>query len=203
MSLNAAKFYDILRNGDLLGPVLDKGEVEGIQAILDATPRWGTSWLAYALATAYHETAHTMQPISEYGGPKYFTRMYDIRGSRPSLAKSMGNTSPGDGAKYHGRGFVQLTWKTNYDKAGKKLGIDLVNHPEKAKDINVAAKIMASGMIEGWFSGKGLRDYLPGLGPATKAQFMKARRIINGNDKSDLIANYALIFQQALINAGY
>lgn len=198
-----AKFFNILRNGALLGPQLSAEEVRGVEAILSATPRWGTAWLAYALATAYHETAHTMEPISEYGGSKYFTRMYDITGSRPELAKKMGNTTPGDGPKYHGRGFVQLTWKSNYIKAGNKLGIDLVNDPDKAKDTEIAAKIMALGMMEGWFTKQKLSDHLPGTGPGTESQFQAARKIINGTDKAALIAGYAIRFQNALIAAGY
>lgn len=55
----------------------------------------------------------------------------------------MGNTDPGDGAKFKGRGFVQLTGKDNYAAAGKALGLDLVNHPELAADPANASKIAA------------------------------------------------------------
>ena len=119
------------------------------------------SWCAYALATAYHETAHTMQPIKEYGGPKYFTRMYDPTGTRPKLAASMGNTSAGDGPKYCGRGYVQLTWKNNYARAGKAIRVDLVNNPDLAMQPDNAARIMREGMVDGWFTGKAFKDYLP------------------------------------------
>lgn len=53
----------------------------------------------------------------------------------------MGNTEPGDGYKYRGRGAIQLTGKDNYARAGKALGLDLVNNPDLAKDPAVAAKI--------------------------------------------------------------
>lgn len=56
-------------------------------------------------------------------------------------AKRLGNTQGGDGWKYHGRGYVQLTGRDNYAAAGKALGLDLINHPELAADREVAAKI--------------------------------------------------------------
>ena len=59
---------------------------------------------AGALATAWHETAHSMQPVKQFGGPSYLTRMYDPKASRPDLARSMDNTQPGDRIKFAGRG---------------------------------------------------------------------------------------------------
>lgn len=58
------------------------------------------------LATTKHETASTMQPIDEYGDSAYFTQMHENR-------SDLGNTEPGDGARFHGRGFVQLTGRLN------------------------------------------------------------------------------------------
>ncbi len=194
--MNRTEFFNQVRQG-ILGPSLDPGEVQGCETILDAMIGLPTSWCAYALATAYHETAHTMQPISEVGGPKYFTRMYDVTGARPTMASDMGNTSPGDGPRYCGRGFVQLTWKSNYAKAGAKLGVDLVACPEKAMQPAVAAKIMREGMTNGWFTGKALRHYLP-VDKGLIGQFTSARRIINGTDKATMIAGYAMRFQDAL-----
>lgn len=55
----------------------------------------------------------------------------------------MGNTDPGDGYKFRGRGAIQLTGKDNYAAAGKDLGLDLVNNPELAKDPDNAGKIAA------------------------------------------------------------
>lgn len=190
-------FFTAVRKG-ILGPTLEQGEVDGCDAILAAMAGTPISWCAYALATAYHETAHTMQPISEYGGAKYFTRMYDITGARPRLAHDMGNTTPGDGPRYCGRGFVQLTWKSNYAKASQVVGEDLIAHPEKAMRIDIAAKIMRGGMENGWFTGKALRHYLPSP-RGTIEQYISARRIINGNDKAQLIAGYAMQFEAALI----
>jgi len=202
MSLTSPAFFDDLRAG-LLGPVLAQTEVDGCNAILDAMEGLPLSYTAYALATAYRETATTMQPIKEYGGPAYFTRMYDITGARPKMAAAMGNTTPGDGAKYCGRGYVQLTWKSNYARAGKECGVDLVAYPDKALLPDVAAKIMRQGMDEGWFSGRKFSDYLPPSGPATESQFTAARRIINGTDKAAEIAAHAMQFQSALQDRGW
>lgn len=53
----------------------------------------------------------------------------------------LGNTQPGDGVKYKGRGFIQITGRANYTAAGKALGIDLVNHPELAERPDIATKV--------------------------------------------------------------
>lgn len=201
---NKAEFFNTLRRGNLLGPDLTLNEVQGTEAIVDAcaAANWPMSWVAYALATAYHETAHTMLPIKEMGGNAYFTRMYDITGNRRQMAINHGNKTPGDGPKYAGRGYVQLTWKSNYIKAGNKLGIDLVNKPDLAMDKKHAADILVFGMQEGWFTGKSNEDYMPNEWGNTE-QFKEARRIINGTDKRDLIAGYASQFQTALDDGLY
>lgn len=195
-------FFDNLRNG-IMGPKLDDDEVSGTTAILEAMAGLPLSWTAYALSTAFHETAHTMQPIKEFGGRKYFSRRYDIEGQNPRLARDLGNTQPGDGVKYAGRGYVQLTGRSNYIKAGLKLGVDLVNDPDLALNKDIAALIMRHGMKDAWFTGRGFSHYLPSDKPATRAQFQAARRIINGVDKAALIAGYAEAFQEALIAGGW
>jgi len=199
---NEAKFFDAVRKG-LLGPTLSTDEVTGCAAILQAMAGAPIAHAAYALATAYKETAHTMQPISEFGGDAYFFRRYDPKGSRPDLAGVLGNTKPGDGARYKGRGYVQLTGRKNYALASAKLGVDLVGHPELALGDDVAAKIMRRGMDEGWFTGRKFATYLPATVPATRKQFTDARRIINGTDCDDEIAGYALELQKALAGAGW
>ena len=197
--MNRAAFYRTVRLR--LGP-LKQSQVDGFEAVLDAVEGAPLSHQAYMLATAWHETAGTMKPIKEYGGPSYFTRMYDVAGDRPKLCISMGNTCAGDGARYFGRGYVQLTWKGNYAKAGEELGVDLVGDPDLALRPDIAAKILRHGMDEGWFSGKRNSTYLPASGVATREQYMAARRIINGTDKADLVENYAQAFERALRDGG-
>ena len=199
---NPQVFFAKLRSG-IMGPTLDDDEVTGTSAILEAMAGLPLCWTAYALATSFHETAHTMQPIKEFGGDKYFTRRYGIEGQNPHLARSLGNTLPGDGAKYAGRGFVQITGRSNYSKSGIKLNVDLVNGPDLALSKDIAAMILRFGMREGWFTGKSFESFLPADKPATLAQFQAARRIINGTDKATLIAQYAVAFQDALIAGGW
>lgn len=195
--MNREKFFDQMRTG-LLGPKLDQSEIDGCNALLDAMEGAPIAYIAYALATAYHETAHSMQPISEYGGDAYFFRMYDPKGNRPDTARRLGNTENGDGARFRGRGYVQLTGRRNYKRAGDEIGVDLIADPELAKRPDVAAKVMRRGMTEGWFTSRSFNDYLPPQGSASFQQFVSARRIINGLDRADDIASYARQFQAAL-----
>lgn len=201
-AFDKAVFFDVCRHS-VMGPTLDGDEVSGSEAILDAMAGAPLAYTAYALATAWHETAHTMQPIREMGGPAYLTRMYDPEGNRRALARRMGNTKPGDGARFCGRGYVQLTWRNNYRLLGAKLGLPLEAQPDLALRPDVAAKIMRQGMTEGLFTGRAFRHALPAKGTTSKAQFVEARRIINGVDKAGLIAGYALDFQKALVKAGW
>ena len=170
--------------------------------LLDKLHGLPVSWVAYALATTWHETAATMQPIKEHGGPAYFKRMYDKDGNRPHVAKVLGNTMPGDGVLFAGRGYVQLTGRTNYERAGKATGYPLVGNPDLAMRPDIAAEILRAGMLEGWFTGRKFSSALPDA-IATRAQFAGARRIINGVDKADKIAGYAIDFQAALIAGGW
>lgn len=196
-----AAFFAAVRASKALGPTLTTGEVSGCEAILAACAGFPAAWAAYALATAVVETASTMQPIKEYGGPAYFRRMYDIEGERPAKARELGNLTPGDGAKFCGRGYVQLTGRANYDRAGRELGLDLVGQPDLAMDPGNAAQIMRRGMQAGWFTGRTLESFLPAT--ADIHQFTNARRIINGTDRNVEIAQYALEFQAALKAGGW
>lgn len=202
---DARAFFAHLRWGGLLGPVLSQDEVDGCTAIVSAcgADGWPIADVAYALGTAWHETAGTMLPIKEIGGTAYFTRLYDVRGHKPDRARRMGNTAPGDGARYCGRGYVQLTWKVNYARAGEALNVDLVANPDLAMDPAIAAAVMVRGMREGWFTGRDLDDDLPRQGPATLEQFVRSRDIINGTDKAEKIARDAAHFQDALIAGGW
>ena len=198
--MNRAAFFEAVRS-PLFAGKLSASQVSGMEAILDEAGSRGTrlEWLAYMLATTFLETARTMQPIKEYGGKTYFTKMYDIKGSRPAKARELGNLTPGDGARYPGRGFVQLTGRTNYERAGRKIGVDLVTNPDAAMIPTNATKIMFVGMEEGWFTGKNLADYIKD----GKTDYYGARRIINGKDKAAEIATYAKAFEAALRAAGY
>lgn len=169
---------------------LNKTQVDGANTLLKAMERWPVSWAAYGLATAWHETARTLQPIKEHGGPVYFHRMYDKDGERPTVAQRLGNTRPGDGVKYAGRGYVQITGRANYEKYG------IAGDPDRALRPDCAAHILVDGMEKGVFTGRKLADYLPG-------DFVNARKIINGLDKAETVALYAKAFEAALTAGGW
>ena len=95
--------------------------------------------LAQFLAQLKHES-WDFTKMDEKGGSNYYKKMYDPQYA-PKTAKILGNKRAGDGEKYHGRGYIQLTGLGNYQAASKALGIDLVNHPELAADPATAAKI--------------------------------------------------------------
>src|SRR6187397_2452423 len=99
MPINRRFFFDSVRSAPFNGK-LSARQVDGMSAILDVWESSDTQrddrWLAYMLATAFHETAMTMQPICEYGGKAYFLKMYDVSGANPGRARKMGNTEVGD-----------------------------------------------------------------------------------------------------------
>jgi putative chitinase len=117
-----------------LKPILDELQARGIG---------DKDMVLMALATVRVETAG-FEPISEYVS-KYNTsnggrgQPFDRYEGRADL----GNTEPGDGARFKGRGFVQLTGRANYATIGKQIGVDLISNPELANDPQVAAKILA------------------------------------------------------------
>ncbi len=194
--LNRARFFAGVRSSLFLNK-MTQAQVDGCNAILDgweARTNPDLRQLAYMLATTKWETAHTMQPIGEHGGDAYFRRMYDPEGERGDFARANGNTEPGDGVKYHGRGYVQLTWRSNYAKMAELTGVDLVNEPERALEPAIAATILFEGMERGLFTGAKLSRYFN----AADCNWINARRIINGTDKAGAIADIARAFNVAL-----
>lgn len=183
--MNRAAFYSAIRPA--FGGKLDAGQAQGLEILLTATEGLPVSHRAYLLATAKHETAHTMQPIHERGKRAYFDK-YE---PGTKIGARLGNTAVGDGFRFRGRGYVQLTGRGNYDKAGRKLGLNLVAGPDAALSPPIAAKILIAGCEGGWFTGKKLSDYLPG-------DYVNARRVVNGTDKAKEIAALAVAFEKAL-----
>lgn len=174
-------FFDAAREDPFDGH-LTPGQVTGLTSIITL---WNAKYsghtveeLAYCLATTFHETAQTMQPIEEYG-----------KGRGHAYGDAIG------GHAYYGRGYVQLTWLKNYETMGELLGVDLVNHPELALDPTVAGAIMFEGMIRGTFTGRKLSAYFN----PTKKDAVGARRIINGSDRASTIAGYYGAFLDALV----
>ena len=154
------------------------------QAIIDEATKSGLlrNELAYVLATAYWETARTMRPVKEAYWLNEVWRKNNLRYY-----------------PWYGRGYVQLTWETNYKKAAQKLGIPFDKNPDLALDAVHAAKVIIRGMKEGWFTGKKLSDYIT----LQKSDYVNARRIVNAMDKAAEIAHLARQYEKDLIRIGY
>ena len=176
---------------------ISQSQIDGINFKLTAWEQSGLKdirWLAYMLATSYHETARTMQPIAEYGRGK----------GRPYGRKLRHDRKPYDypDKLYYGRGDVQLTWYENYELMGKLLGVPLLEQPEIALRPDTSARIMIEGMTNGRsnrgdFTGVSLENYFN----SAKDDPVNARRIINGMDKANVIAGYHDKFLEAIVKS--
>lgn len=113
-------------------------------ALIKAAKRAGMNKteMAQFLAQTKHESwdFERLKEKPQPGVKGYFTKKYDPKYA-PKTAKILGNKHVGDGEKYHGRGFIQLTGRDNYRMASQALGIDLIKHPELAARRDIAAAI--------------------------------------------------------------
>lgn len=195
-------------------------QVKGLNYLLDAVEKdrfvQRIDWFAYMLATTMIETAYTFMPIHEYGGKAYFIRRY---GSQTRVGRVLGNDTPEEGAIYAGRGDVQLTGESNYEKAeialrreyaeliadfeqrtGKRFDLTVgdqpndLNDPNNAQDPAIAYAIMSYGMRTGMFTGRKLSDYFS----STSREPLQARRIINGMDNAEKFQSAFLQFELIL-----
>ena len=205
-------------------PIQQYGDQESVAKILEQCLQMNIrspDQVAYILATAWHESRlgkwmTESAWLSESSAERYAENNYGPNGRDPSWARKMGNTNAGDGGRYMGRGYVQLTWKNNYERMSKLLiqngftytqdgvtfgngqngtkPIDLVanyRHVNKNKDL--AAGLLVMGMDGGQFAlNGGLDDYIPENQEATQGNFENARKIVNGSDKKKHIAEIAL-----------
>lgn len=196
--MNRSAFYAAVR-ASLFAGKLTQAQVEGMEAIFnewDKTGQKDPRWLAYILATAHHETGARFAPIEEnlnYSAKRLMQvwpkRFPSLAAANPyannpeRLANSvyggrLGNDEPGDGFRYRGRGFVQITGKDNYAKYG------LAYNPEAASENDTAARIIVDGMINGRFTGMTLRAYFN----ETSNNPVGARKIINPDANGAKIA---------------
>ena len=186
MKFDHTKFFDLYKKeyGKLTQP-----KVSGIENLLIYIERDAevndVRWAAYMMATVKHECADRWQPIEEFG-----------KGAGKSYGKKVKVTGS-DGKvyliAYYGRGYVQLTWKANYESMSKALGHGdgLLIQPARVMEPEIAYNIMSYGMRKGSFTGKKLSDYIKGA----TCDYKNARRIINGLDKWELIKGYAEKFE--------
>lgn len=192
--MNAA-FFNAVRSS-LYGDSLTQNQVDALNAIGQAWEQYGDGdlrKLAYILATAHHETG-AFKWMQEIWGPTAAQKRYEGR-------KDLGNTQKGDGEKFMGRGFVQLTGRRNYADWAKRTGLDLLKEPQLVEAYPVAARILVQGSMLGSFTGKKLGDYIGKGTTVPSAEYVMARAVVNGKDKAALIAGYADDFQQALSQA--
>src|SRR5204862_773156 len=90
-------------------------------------------------------------------------------GPGTTAGQQLGNTQPGDGARYHGRSFLQLTGRANYRRYGQKLGVDLEGNPELALDPDISARILATYFLDRGIPAK-----------AAAGDWQGVRRAVNG-----------------------
>ena len=197
-------FFNTVRHALFKG-ALNQPQVEGMTAILDfwearmaeADPRW----LAYIMATAYHETAYTMQPVRETlaGSDEKAIEILDraYAAGKLSWVKTVYWLPDENGKSWLGRGLVQLTHKRNYEAMSLLTGIDLVAAPDRAMEMAAAVQILVEGMIAGSFTKHRLADHLNG----EKDDWVNARRIVNGTDRAEKLSDYGRLFDAALRRA--
>lgn len=173
---------------------IQRDGITQLLAFLDAdTEMKDPRWVSYLLATTKHETGNVWKPVNEMGSNSYFTVRYWLNAK---VRHALGNLSPEDAVKYKGRGYVQLTGRSNYLTFGKLLGLDLLNLPDLAMEHETAYRIASLGMRHGKFTGRALGHYLN----EKITDWWGARKIINGTDQASKIAGYAEKFL-AILNS--
>lgn len=205
--MNRAKLFAALRarGSGVFGTSLTTGQVQGVEALLDACARRGVTdahHVANILAQVYHETGGRMLPVRETFADSDAQAIARLEAAwKAGKLKWVKTPYWRDGG--FGRGQIQLTNWPMYEKLGARLGLPLRTKPGLALDLKVGADIAVVGMSEGLFTGKKLSDY---KFPAALAALPKnnPRRIVNGQDGTDeSVAGYHRAFYSALMAAGY
>lgn len=184
--MNRAKFYAEIRPF-MPGKRLSQLQVHRIEALLNAFAerKLPLNKQAYILGTAHHE-CDKFRTLTEYAS-----------GSAYEGRRDLGNTQRGDGKRFKGRGYVQITGRRNYTDWGNRLGINLVGQPILATDLKYAVPILIDGMLLGTFTGVKLDYHVNGH----RTDYIQARRVVNKLDRASLIKTYALKYLKALAAA--
>ncbi|MBI6911028.1 glycoside hydrolase family 19 protein [Pseudomonas palleroniana] len=137
----------------------------------------GTARAAAFIAQVGHESGQ-LRYVREIWGPTAQQLGYEERAD-------LGNTVPGDGSKFRGRGLIQITGRANYAACGDALGLDLINNPQLLELPQHAA------MSAAWFwSTKGLNTL------ADQGELVKITRRINGGVNG--LADRQALYEKAL-----
>lgn len=150
-----------------------EGTIEAIKRECQSMGIGLKAQIAYVLATTQWETNQTFEPVREAYWLSENWRKNNFRYY-----------------PYYGRGFVQLTWRNNYEKYSHMLGVDMVNDPDLAMQSNIALFVLVHGFKTGTFTGRKITDYIDD----SKTDFIRARRCINGTDQAYAIADIAKKF---------
>lgn len=214
----SAAFFASVRKS-LFGGAMQQSAVDAIGALevawIDSQAK-SLDQFAYVLATVFNECSAPMKPIEEnlnYSAERahqVWPNKFPTVAAAGSYAHNPeklanhvyagiignGNEASGDGWRFKGRGFSQLTGRSNYANFGQMLGLDLIGHPEMLLDPKIGAKVLITGMIDGLFTGKKLSDYFT----TTKQDAVHARAIVNGDVAMNgpKIAGYWKAFRAAL-----
>lgn len=172
--LNKPLFFDLAR-GQVFPGRITHHQLELLEPLLAELERWTSisdEAGAYILATADHETAHfsTLEEIAS--GDAYEGRV------------DLGNAKKGDGRRFKGRGYVQITGRANYAGMSLPVGRDLVADPTAASKPEIAALIICFGMMDGSFTGLSLPTFVN----ASKVDYINARKVVNALDRAEEIA---------------
>lgn len=174
--MNHSLFFKSVRSS-LFGGKLLQSQVDGMTDIITEFFKAGHTddrWLAYIMATVFHETDRKMQPVTEYGGEEYLKKKKYY--------------------PWYGRDLTHTTWEENYQKVKDSTGVDVIGDPDLIAQMPLAAEVAVKFMVNGWYTGKKLFDYFN----AIETDPENARRIINGKDKAKLIAGYYEHFLNAI-----
>lgn len=186
------------------GGRLSQGQIDGMNALFQC---WrshkiagsdSNRLLAYVLASVFHETAGRMLPVRETlastdaGAIAALDKAW--KAGKLRQVKTPYWRKGKNGKAYFGRGDIQITHEYNYEKLGKRIGVDLVGNPSLALDLDISAEIAIVGMLEGLFTGRKLTEFFN----LKKDDPVGARAVVNGTDKAKLIAGYYKSFLDAL-----
>ncbi len=167
--------------------------LDGILTEWDRHPEWKDArWLAYILGTIVHESAglRVQEESMDYAASslqRVWPRIFDTADKAANFAHKpevlanevyasrLGNTDPGDGWRYRGRGLLQITGRSNYRRVGRAIGVDLEAQPELMIAPSIAGRVAVQTFIE-----FGALTKLPQFFSDTTEDWIGVRKFING-----------------------